>query len=275
MTEPDTLQSGRQPSAEQHYVVISLAGLVVMLLVLLQWRLAEWSFLPILLGLLGVVLRLRMTPLLTLILLAGLLLAGELTDQPVLVRYQPRGFNLSEWLLCGAVLALFAAQYRLQELTQPSLSTDTSQWRQSLAQKTARRPGLRPIPKPPYRSSRRVTSTEVSWLLLSLPLWAFLAQLGWRLLPMNGESFALSSWIWRGVLLAWLLVVSVLATAGLLSYLQQRRFSPRQARLYLQEALWQATSREQRFLSRALAQAHLHVRTGGRFSRWRRGLRKE
>src|SRR5438067_1575945 len=136
MTDPDTPQPAPQPSADQHYLIISLAGLAVMLLVLLQWRMAEWSFLPVLLGLMGVVLRLRITPLLTLIVLAGLLLAGEVTDQPVLVRYQERGFDLSEWLLCGALLALCAAQYRLQELAQPSLSAESGPWRQPLAVKS-------------------------------------------------------------------------------------------------------------------------------------------
>src|SRR5438132_5663437 len=98
--EPNISQSSAQTAAGHHYLLISLAALVVILLVLLHWGMDRWSFVPVLLGALGVTLRWRITPLLTLFLLAGLLLVSESTDQSPLARHTARGFSLPDWLLC-------------------------------------------------------------------------------------------------------------------------------------------------------------------------------
>src|SRR5690242_13132141 len=116
MNEPNISPPNSQSPAGQHYLLMSLAALVVMLLVLLHWGMDRWSFVPVLIGALGVTLRWRITPLLTLLLLAGLLLLSQSTDRSLLPRYTTRGFSLPDWLLCGAVLALCVAQYRIQGL---------------------------------------------------------------------------------------------------------------------------------------------------------------
>src|SRR5690348_6514347 len=116
MNEPNISASASPTAVGQHYLLMSLAALVVMLLVLLHWGMDRWSFVPVLIGALGVTLRWRITPLLTLFLLAGLLLVSESSDRSLLPRSTTRGFSLPDWLLCGAILALCVAQYRIQGL---------------------------------------------------------------------------------------------------------------------------------------------------------------
>src|SRR5215831_678764 len=97
MNEQNISQADSQAPAGHHYLIMSLAALVVILLVLLHWGMDRWSFVPVLIGALGVTLRWRITPLITLFLLAGLLLAGETTARPILTIYQARELSLADW----------------------------------------------------------------------------------------------------------------------------------------------------------------------------------
>jgi hypothetical protein len=207
---------------------MSLAALSVILLVLLHEGMRRWSFLPVLLGLLGVTLRWRITPLLLLIVLGGLLLIGDPMNRALLSRPPVRGFSLADWLLCGAVLAFCIAQYRM--------------------------------PSTPKESTRLLASVEIGGLVLSLPIWAFLAQLCWRLVPLNVQAYGLTPRGWHGIVLIWLLGMGVLVVAGVLSYFGRRRLRVQEARLLLQDAFWQETSREQRRLNSWLAWARLRRR---------------
>jgi hypothetical protein len=259
MNEPTLSQSGSQTSAGQHYLLMSLAGLVVMLLVLLHWGMDRWSFVPVLIGALGVTLRLRITPLLTLFLLAGLLLVSESTDRSRLARYTTRGFSLPDWLLCGAMLALCVAQYRIQGL----VSVFPAPGKRQKA-KDKKGPAIRPsaFSLSPHNpgSGRPVSPLEIGWLVLSLPIWAFLAQLCWQLTPIGTRDYGFTPQTWHGIVLAWLLGMAVLVVAGVLSYASQQRLAEGQARLFLQDVFWQETGREQRRLGAWLAWARLRQR---------------
>jgi hypothetical protein len=257
MNEPNISPSGSQTSAGQHYVLMSLAALVVMLLVLLHWGLNRWSFVPVLIGALAVTLRWRITPLLTLLLLAGLLLVSESSDRSLIPRYTARGFSLPDWLLCGAILALCVAQYRIQGLV--SLFP-----RQGKIQKAKDKKGpaaggsafslLSP------GGGRPVSPLEVGWLVLSLPIWAFLAQLCWQLAPVGTRTYGFTPQTWHGIVLAGLLGMGVLIVAGIFSYVGQQRLGETQATLFLHDVFWQETGREQRHLSAWLAWARLRRR---------------
>jgi hypothetical protein len=249
MTSNEMPQIGPAASPKQQYLIMSLAALALILLVLLHWGMGEWSFVPVLIGLLGVLLRWRITPLLTLILLGSVLLAGDLTDQPPLRRDLSRGFDLSAWLLCGAALALCAAQYRIQGMTDFLFQDPTRRPKPRVS------PTPRPKTDPPCRSPELVSPSEIGWLTLSLPIWAFLAQLGWRKLPAGEQFTELTTSSSRGIALVWLLVMGVLVVAALLSYVGQRRLRQMQARLFLQDVLWQETGGEQRALNRWLTRA--------------------
>ena len=249
---------------------VSLGALAVILLVLLHWGMGRWSFLPVLIGLLGVILRWRLTdssrpvldrriarlmsPLLTVILLAGLLITSEAMELPS--RKPAPGFSLADWLLSGAVLALCLAQYRILAMTVSIFPQDQSRRRQPVG------PALAHTPKTSqhYRDPQLVTPTEIGWLVLSLPIWAFLAQLCWRLLPAGVARYDLADRAWHGVILVWLLVLGGLLIAGLQSYTGLRRLREREARLFLQDAFWRETAHEQRRLNRWLVWADLRRR---------------
>jgi hypothetical protein len=255
MSGREISQTSPPPSPRQQYLIMSLAALIVILLVLLHWGMGEWSFVPVLIGLLGVLLRWRITPLLTLVLLAGVLLAGDLTDQRPLQRNHARGFNLSAWLLCGAALALCSAQYRIQAMMEPTFSVAIGRRRNS-SPKPGASPAERPKTDPRGRSAELVSPAEIGWLTLSLPIGAFLAQVCWRGLPAN-ESI---SSIWRGIVLVWLLIPGVMLAMGLLSYIGLRRLRRTQTRLFLQDVFWQETGAEQRRLNRWLTRVSNRTR---------------
>jgi hypothetical protein len=252
MNEQNISPAGSQASAGHHYLIMSLAALVVILLVLLHWGMDRWSFVPVLIGALGVTLRWRITPLLTLLLLAGLLLFSESTDRSPLPRYIARGFRLPDWLLCGAMLALCVAQYRIQGL----VSVFPTQGKKPKA-KDKQVPSLFSFAS---GSGRPVSPLEVGWLVLSLPIWAFLAQLCWQLTPVGTRDYGFTPHTWHGIVLAFLLAVGVLVAAGILSYAGQIRLTERQASLFLQDVFWQETGREQRRLSAWLAWTRLRRR---------------
>jgi hypothetical protein len=246
MTADTRSDDSLSETALQVYTYICLTALVVMFLVLLRRGLGSWSFLAPVVGLLGVGLRLRLGPLLTLIVMTFLLYARE----PVVIHTFPfisRAFSLSDWLLSVSLLAYFAGHYRLQGLTQSILPSDLR-----------RRKGTEPEgeSKAAIRDPRLVQSAEVGWLLLLLPVFALAAQLIWRLLPQDeGNRYGLDVGKWRGITTAWLAILLLLAIAGLLRYLRWRGWSRRQASLVLQDALWQETRREQRSLAGWIAWA--------------------
>src|SRR5439155_18487146 len=68
-----------------------------------------------------------------------------------------------------------------------------------------------------------VTKAETTWLLLSLPFWATLAQICWRLLPRGHNQLAFSGRAWRSLVLFWFVGLMVVIIASLLSYLRQGR----------------------------------------------------
>jgi hypothetical protein len=260
MNTPEAPQAVPQTSPSQQYLLVSLAALAVILLVLLHWGMERWSLLPVLMGALGVTLRWRITPLLTLILLAGLLLAGETTARPILTIYQARELSLADWLLCGAVLALCVAQYRLQGLGVSIFPVEDSRRCHGVADRPVGDPTQRPKTSWTRRSPRLVSPLEIGWLVLSLPIWAFLAQLCWRLAPVGVRAYGFTRAGWRGIVLLWLIGIGVLVVAGFLSYGSQWRLRKPEARLFLQDAFWQETGREQRRICGALARAGLRRR---------------
>jgi hypothetical protein len=100
---------------------------------------------------------------------------------------------------------------------------------------------------------------EIGWVVLALPIWAFFAQLGWRLLPrelpVRLADTGLPIGLWHGIVLTWIIGVGLLVTAGLLAHAGRRRMSRQQALLIMQDVLWQETGREQRRINSGLARA--------------------
>jgi hypothetical protein len=249
--------------AVYHYVLASIAALGLIFLVLLYRGYGWWGFLPVLVGLTGVLLRWRMTPMATLLLLAAALFVHETIQQagPYSFLVPLRRFSLSDWVLSGAILAYAAAHYRLHGLMRSPFSKERG-WDGHTESLSA--------PEAGTREPRSITPWQVGGLMLTLPVCAFLAQLCWIALPMPVEDGGLSrrawkglsSQAWKGILLAWLTMVGLLLAAAVLGYLHQRDMTRQEARLFLQDVFWHETRREQRRLNRWLAWARLR--------RWRR-----
>ena len=246
--------------AARNYLLMGLTALAVILLVLLRRGFGGWSFLPVLVGLAGAMLRWRVAPLLTLICLGGLQFAMEgwtaaLTHQPQGLPVPSPPFSLPDWILCGAALAYGASQYRLLSLTRATLPADRL-YGAGFASRPARPESGGSAPG---RSPDLVPPSEVGWLILALPLWALLAQLVWKLLPdelpLPLATRSLSVNLWRGMVVAWILGAGLLAAGGLLAHAGRRRMSREEGLLILQDVLWRETGREQRRVNSWLAWA--------------------
>jgi hypothetical protein len=238
------------------YQVVCLAGLGLVIVPRLAGGVGLLELFLVVVGLLGVLTRWRLAPVVVL----GLLAVSQLT-QPLL--YGVRGFatrprapDAADLLLCCGVLAYVAAHYRLQGLLSHILPPDPRN-------RVEGRPGLatlwrRPVVRQP-RAPRLVTPAELSLFVLSLPLWAVLAQAAWVWLA-GRRSFlglALPEAMSRFLLLAWLLGAGGLAVATLLGQWRRRTMTPAEGELLLQDVVWRETRREQRRLGRWLAWSRL------------------
>jgi hypothetical protein len=258
-SDPQPAENPPQHPAVRNYIFLCLVALVVLFLVLIRRGLGPLSFLPIIVAALGVALRWRAAPLFSLILVVGLLAFQEPFGHPRPFRSVPvRTFRLDDWVLCGAVLAFFAAHYRLQALTLSVIPVDPRL--QEGARLLGGRPPRGPASGPSRRDPRLVAQSEIGWLVLSLPVWALLAQVCWKLLPDQRSDYGLSSATWQGVIMAWGLGLGLFVVAGLLGYAGRRQGSRREAALLLQDVVWLETHRDQRRVNRWLAWAALRRR---------------
>jgi hypothetical protein len=255
MSGPATPVNMESEPAVRNYLLLCLTAQAVMVLVLLQHGLRWPSLLVPFIGLAGLTVRWRTAPVFTIMTLAGLLYwQGR---QQVFTGSRSRGpgtFNLEDWILCGATLAYLAAHYRYLALTTSIFPTDK---RRRRFQDEALASGAVRLPEPAEqrRSPRLVSPSEVGWLVLSLPTWAFIVQLLWKMLPPRPEGMDLTQHSWRGLLLMWIVAVVAFLTAIFLAYVRLQQMSSQEARLFLQDALWLETHREQRTINRWLAWA--------------------
>jgi hypothetical protein len=252
----------QEDAAVRNYIFIGLAALVAVFLVLARRGLGSWSLLPVLVGLLGLTLRWRASSVLFLLVLCGLIYYQETMERVQVRPFDRRGFrtfHLPDWLLSGAVLAYCAAHARLLGLTVFIFPPDRRRREEPASQPTGRPRWFSRSPKQ-RRPSRLVNPWEVSWLVLSLPVWAFLAQVCWKLLPTHLDAYNLEPATWQGIILVWMLAVGLFLAAGFLSYAGQQQVTRREALLFFQDAVWQETRREQRRIGSWLAWARLRRR---------------
>ncbi len=239
------------------YLYLSLGALLLLLLMLLRLGLGMWSLVPVLAGVLGVGFQWRGGPFLTLFFLGATLYGHE--NLLHLAARMPRGvafrgpISLPDWILCGAVLAYLAAHYRLQALTHSVFPVE-GPWR-AMERQGAPGPAAAPRSDP-----KAATSVEVSWLILGLPIWAFLGQLCWRLLPAVRRDFGLPWYTMRGILLVWIIALGFFLVAGVVAFLADQRMKVQEARLFLQDLLWREMHGEQRRVSRRLAWCNIRRR---------------
>ena len=246
--------------AVRAYMVLALAALAVIFTTQLEQGAGLGSLLVLLAGVLGVTARLHAAPLLFLLVLVA---------QQILWRVSHPGFHrgvappsvlqVSDVVLCGAVLAYVVAHYRLQGLLGDVVPRDPRHregpprwhfWRYSWLPRTASE----------RRSPRGVSATEIPILLLTLPAAALAAQFIWAVLTPRWGPLQLAPPVWRILVLGWSLTIALLLVSTALKHWRRRHMSVEEAALLLQDALWLETRREQGRINRWLAWARLRSR---------------
>jgi hypothetical protein len=229
-----------EPGASR-YALVCLGGLFAIVLVLLEHGYGSWSLLPVLAGVFGGLT--RFGPVLVPTALAMLLNAPPRLALPFSHR---SALQLADLILGAGTLAYVIAHYRLQGLLVHLFPPDP------------RRRGKSAPPRRERRPARLATLAEIGGMLLIVPVLPFLAQLVWRWLPTTWGNPGIRPDIWFGILLTWVIGLTLLIIASAVSYWRQRQMDPEAARLFLQDVLWQETRSEQRRVSRWLAWARLH-----------------
>jgi hypothetical protein len=221
------------------YMIICLCALLLLFQVFQEREAGPWSFFPVFVGSAGVFLRWGIAPL---ALLAAIVLT-MLVEPNRMLFVSHAGFRVPDFLLCAAVMAYVLAHYRLTLIRAPF---------------PPERPHAKPNPPPTVQREQPedaffISSRETGLLLLSLPLWAGLAQVVWPLLPRTVGNPGLIGPVWRVVAFLWLVGGIGLIMASAFDYAYRRRMSKEEATLYLQDLLWRETRGEQRRINRWFA----------------------
>jgi hypothetical protein len=293
MTTPtDTPPVAAAPDAARNYTFLCLVALLVLLLglmVALPRAGPMWVLLPVLVGLGGLLLRWSVAPLLFLLTLGGVLYTyGVLRTPPRPGAEPPATAPVTDLVLGVAALAYVAGHYRLQSLLRAVFPHDPRRALVPRGRPGTATPARRPPARVPERRSTGLASPgELVWLLMALPVYGILAVVAYRrlVLPGSPELFGgdprdlgyeggdyqallsvqmLVEAVYRGRLLLWVLGCAVLVVSGLLGYAGWARMSRAEAEVFLQDAVWRETRREQRLLNSWLV-----------WARWRRGRGKE
>lgn len=251
-TETPARSLDTSPAGVTHYQALCGACLGAVFLAQLQQGLFLTNLLSITIGVWGLVSRMRAAPTLFLIFLAGSQLAHQISQMRVGLGQQSGAVEIADVVLCAGVLGFIVSQYRLQAIWGNILPLDP---RQRAGEPRLHFPWLwriRPI-RPDKRTAHVISPSETAWLVISLPIWALVAQIVWALLPDRPDVVGLPPRLSQMILIAWILALGAFAVATLLRLTRHRRRSREQALLYLQDTVWRETRGEQRRLGRWLA----------------------
>lgn len=234
------------------YLLLCVLALAAIFLAQLQQGLFLSNALAVMIGALGLVSRLRLGPILLLLAVAGAQLLQRRTQGGFMApRFQGTTFQTYELQLAVGVLAYVAGHFRLQGL-----------WHEIVPRDVRQRVG----PAKPYfftgemikpvavhkRASRHLSPAEIIWFLLSLGIWVLLGQLLWLWLAPPRNTLDMPGYLWQMLVLASTAFVGALVSRQLLLQWSYRQMTPAQARLTLQDILWQETRGDQRRLNRWL-----------------------
>jgi hypothetical protein len=242
----------------RQYQMLSLLALGVVFLADLQDGILLMSMLILMVGVFGVLSRLRLGPILVVLVVA----VGQLGRQFAWRRLQLsqvaplQRIGLHDLALAMGVLAYVIAHYRMQGLMlnivprDPRLRVGPGRW--------FRRPKILSH----RRSAGLVTPHEIGWFLLCLPLWVLVGQLFWTMLAPPRFVLGLAPGPVRVIVGAWSLGLGIFITIALLNLWRRRQNPPESAALLLQDVLWKETRREQRSINRWLAWSQLKQQSG-------------
>jgi hypothetical protein len=246
-----------------HYQILAGAGLLLIFLAQLDQGMYSGNLLVVCIGLLGIVSKWRIAPLL----LLGALAAAQIGHHLMIYRdfatedRRPL-LHLRDLLLAIGLVAHIAANCRLQSLWAHIVPADPRQRERQQRRAGSSRRYVH-VPVRQKRSSRLLTPQEIAAFVLLLPAWALVGQALWFFIAQpwpNAYSVFDSPRALRLLSLAWLLIVGMLMTGTVLAHWRRRQMDRAAAQMGLQDILWRETRREQRRIFRWLAWRRLHER---------------
>ena len=256
--ELEPAQLGDHPVV-RNYVIVCLVAMVILLIVLIYQGLGTGSLIPPLVGIMGVIVRWRSAPLIILGALAGLYYIELFRFHGMAELLGLNRPDLSDVLLAGSMLLYVAGHYRIQSFYHEIIPAE----RQKAAGRARQGKAAEPTPELSPRRSPGVVSPMELPLLALLPGWAVVALVFWLLLPSRlpvvGDQIHIHPQIWQTGLVVWIVGVGLLVLSTLVNYLGFRRINPAEAYIFLQDAVWRETRREQGRINRWLAWARLRT----------------
>jgi hypothetical protein len=231
------------------YTILCLTALMGIVLALME---NDHELIGILLlagiAALGVMAHWRAAPPLLLVGLAVLELYHRATWSPHSHSVDWRDTVFTDLVLCAAVLAYSAGQYRLLALSHSVFPIDT--------RRSPRRNG-----KPSDSSQRRSPQLPQPWeapiLAITAAGWAVAVSLFWLMLSAIPAPLHMAPGEWRGVLLIFVVGLTMAVLGGAAVYLDWLTATPTEHLLFLQDQAWRETRREQNQINRWLTWARL------------------
>ncbi len=248
---PMTLTEIFRHNGARNYMVIAFVALLLYYVQMVERGSDSGVLIALLLAVPGLIGRWVISPFLFILLTTYLLIDPELAFlMPIydsFTRTWPRSygrpnrdFEVADLLLTGSVLVYLIAQYRLLSIAHLGMPDDPP----------PRRKG-QPEPTPPRRPPGLIDDRELFWLfgmaafstLMGTVIWLGIARYenGARL----GSVWGIEKPVARGMLFIWMFMTGVIMLQVYLRTRSLYRMTRREARLMLQDGLWQETRREQ------------------------------
>jgi hypothetical protein len=264
MTEPADqnvrLVDSRSPAFGYFVLCVATTG-VTSLLLMGRSQSALVGLLFLAAGMIGVFMRLSMAPPLIVLCSALCLMlrqwlfleSADQVDPKAMPRFRDR-----DLFLAISVLGYVVGHYRLQAVGWHVFPPDyrfaylkrVKQWRADAWQALAQR----------RRDVNLVKPTELILAVVALPIWALAAQMLWLWLARPRGFFDWGPEMTRAGILVLALVPTVLAAKAGLRHWRLRRMHPTEARMLVQDLLWNELRGPLRMLSRWLAWCRLTAR---------------
>ena len=228
------------PISARHYQVICGLALAAIFLVQVQQSTVAMAItllanlFVVFVGTLGILYRLRLSPMFVLLALAlPHLVEQHQSNQLFNPDFRAIRFDVADVLLCIAMLTYMIGHYRLHGLRFGVLPPDA---RRSVTDQS--------------RSSQSLNAAELTALIFPIPAFALVAQLAVYALKQQWTFIELTARWKQFLVLSWSLLLAMFLAAHAFRYwrrLQMDRFT---AQLLLQDILWQQTRGEQRRIQR-------------------------
>lgn len=227
----------------RHYQALCGLALATIFLVQIQRPSMEMpitllvNLLVVFVGTLGILYRVRLSPILILIVFAVPHLAEQLlTDQIFNPDFRSfRFLDVADVLLCIAMLTCLIGQYRLHGLWFGVLSADPRQPAAAQA-----------------RSEASLSASELLALIFPVPIFALLAEFVALLLKQHWTLIDLPPRWQQFLAVAWAILLALFLAAHAFRYWRRQQMDRVSAQVLLQDVLWHETRGEQRRINRWL-----------------------